>query len=77
MTPWSEFLAQIKESWKWLSVQVTAGWGTLWAILALLPGNVLAEMSQIHFLSLSLVGWMGIGQTVSTYFARVKPPKSP
>lgn len=76
---WSEFWTdagiRIKESITWLSVQVTAAWGVVWIVYSQLPATTIVELANVHFLSLSVVAWMGIMQTVTTYIARVKPPK--
>lgn len=76
---WSEFwataTARVKESITWLSVQVTAAWGAVWVVFGSLPGNVITELSQVIIFKLSVIAWMGILQTLTTYLARVKPPK--
>lgn len=69
---WADFVARIKESVSWLSVQVTAAWGAVWFIFSQLPGNVIAELSQVIVLKLSIIAWMGIAQTITTYMARMK-----
>lgn len=75
-------LQRIKESLSWLSVQVTAFWGLVWVIYSQLPSEVMQELNtnKIGFwvVQLTVPAWMGIGQTMMTYFARIRkgpPPK--
>ncbi len=72
-----EFLARIKESLTWLSVQVTGAWGVVWVIYSQLPADVMSELAQVRFLSLSLVAWTGVAQTITTYLARIKKSPEP
>lgn len=74
---WERAKYRLKESVTWLSVQVTAAWGVVWIMFSSLPAQTMTEISQIHILNLSVIAWAGLMQTVTTYLARVKPPKPP
>lgn len=63
-------------SLKWASVQMMAVWGAVWVIYAQLPPDVMIQMSQTKLLWFNVPTWMGIGQAVMTYLARVKSPKA-
>lgn len=63
---------RILESWTWLSVQVTAVWSLVWFVFSQLPPEVISVLAQTKFLLLSVPAWMGIGQSVTTYFARIR-----
>jgi len=77
-----ELLERIKESITWLSVQVQMFWGLVWIIYSQLPADVIQELNShklgFWVIQMTLPAWMGIGQTVMTYFARIRkgpPPK--
>ncbi len=79
-----KFWDRVKESLTWLSVQVQFFWGVVWLIYSQLPPDVMQELNsrRIGFwvIQMTLPAWMGIGQTVMTYFARIQkgaPPKDP
>lgn len=73
---WHGLIENFTASLGWLSVQVTAGWAVVWIIFSQLPANVIAELANTSIWHLSVVAWMGVIQTLMTYFARLKRPKA-
>lgn len=68
-------LDNFRASLKWASVQMMAAWGVVWVVYGQLPADVLVELTKMKLLLLNVPQWMGIGQAVMTYLARVKSPK--
>ena len=75
---------RMKESLTWLSVQVQFFWALVWLVYTQLPPDVMIELNthKIGFwvIRMTLPAWMGIGQAVMTYGARIRkgpPPKDP
>ena len=65
-----------RASLQWASVKMMAAWGVVWVIYAQLPPDVMIQMSQTKLFWFNVPTWMGIGQAVMTYLARVKTPKT-
>lgn len=63
-------VANFRESLRWASVQMMALWGGVWVIYSQLPPDAMIWLAQWK-----VPMWMGIGQAVMTYLARVKSPK--
>ncbi len=63
---------RIKESFTWLSVQVTALWGMAWVIYSQLPAEVMDLLNHTKIWLLSVPAWMGVGQSITTYMARMR-----
>jgi hypothetical protein len=63
-------------SLRWASVQMIAAWGAIWVIYAQLPPDVMVQMANMKFIGINVPTWMGIGQALMTYLARVKVPKA-
>ena len=63
-------------SLRWASVQMIAAWGAIWVIYAQLPPDVMIQMANMKFIGINVPTWMGIGQALMTYLARVKAPKA-
>ncbi len=62
-------------SLKWASVRVTALWGAVWIIYSQLPPDVMVTLANHKLWLFNLPSWMGIGQAVMTYVARMKKPE--
>lgn len=69
-------IENFRASLRWASVQMMAAWGVVWVIYAQLPPDVMIQMSQTKLFWFNVPTWMGIGQAVMTYLARVKTPKT-
>lgn len=72
---WYGLRTRFKQSFTWLSMQLLAIWGTVWVIYSMLPATVMAELANVSWMGLSVVGWMGVVQTITIYLGRVKTPK--
>jgi len=69
------FREDFRESLRWASVRVTAAWGMVWIIYSQLPPDVMVTLANHKIWLFNIPSWMGIGQAVMTYLARMKKPE--
>lgn len=67
--------ARIRESFTWLSVQVSFAWGAIWVIYSQLPPDVMVQLAEHKIGWFNVTTWAGIAQVFTTYIARLKKAK--